>query len=268
MKITKKILLFLFLAVLFFTCKDSNNEFPARYENLNGVDRAISIYNLKSNGFQLTNEQSEMIQLLAEDRSNHIAVQATANWGNYSPTPSQSFTLMGRFPTGIAIQFPFRDVTDEDGDGLVVVRDTMFKDLFGKNISFNIKGGSDGDRNYTSYIPKLLTAPQISSPQRMEISRNKSNKLTWNPDSDNPLKVVLLQYYCKNDSQNPMGGKVIKNDVLVIDDDGEFDIQPLLADPNIKSIQLNLIRGVAFPYDDEVLFSITTNDMHLYQVSD
>jgi hypothetical protein len=55
---------------------------------------------------------------------------------------------------------------------------------------------------------------------------------------------------------------------LVIKDDGEFDLSSIIKDVNQKSIQFSAFRGNAVVFDENVLFSVVSTDIHIYQIEE
>lgn len=232
------------------------------------IPEAVSVYDLDIHSFDLTKEQLEKVKLLSSRKDHNIALQATANWGNFSRSkPEASYSIMGKFPQDLIVNLPNGSYSVQDKNNMVYKTSAEFSNFFGRKINFSLENRK-ANQEFNAYIPKKIQVEKLGQPNRMEISRNGNNILKWEKDPDNQLGVVFLSYNSRNDARDPMAGEIVKSDILVLKDDGEFDLNSIIKSSEQKSILFSLYRGTAVEFNQDVLFSIVSTDMHLYQIID
>jgi len=264
---TKLNILFLAVCISFFTACNNASLEGIETETLNIPD-AVSIYDLDINEFDLSDAQKEQILTLASRKDYNISLQATANWGHFSSIPENAYTLVGKFPKDLTIELPTGSYNSTMGtNNMVYVKSEDFEPFYGSNLTFSLEN-SETQEDFSLYVPKKLQATKLSPNQSMAINRGGDNIITWEADANNELGVVLLSYTSKDNASDPLLGEIVEHDILVLQDDGEFDINSIIQNSNQKSIQFSLYRGNAVVFDGDVLFSIISSDIHLYTIED
>jgi hypothetical protein len=262
-----KIILGLGVVLIAFT---SCNDVVSLELDTNSVEipEAVSIYDLDLNSFDLTDAQKERIITLSSRKNFNIALQANGNWGTFSTTNSNdAYSLMGKFPEDLTVKLPMGDYSSTTSDNMVWVKEAEFEQAFGNNFSFTLENSSTSE-DFSFYVPKKLQIGKLGAPQSMTIQRNTTNLLKWEADPNNELGVILITYFSRNNATDPLKGEIVKSDVLVIKDDGEFDLSSIIKDVNQKSIQFSAFRGNAVVFDENVLFSVVSTDIHIYQIEE
>jgi hypothetical protein len=224
------------------------------------------MYKLDENSTSFTSEQLRVFNIFKNSKAFNLGVSATANWGNYSKMADQSFSVMGKFPENLEVVLPTGTYKRLDATGMVWTKSDLLKDLYGKEVKFSIKEGTQS-KDYKMYVPKLLTVKKLGAPGSMAIGRT-GNVLKWEADPLNPLGVVFMSYTIRDNEKDPMDGKIVSHDFLILKDDGEFNVDALISTPLFKSLDFTIFRGNIDEFGTNVNFDIRTTDIHLYEIKD
>lgn len=143
---------------------------------------------------------------------------------------------------------------------------THLLELYGKvhEISITAKKRME---TYKFYIPELITTYVSSDSVGNGIKRTGSI-LHWNPDSQYPAKVEFTYRLYDGD---PMYGNIIDANIIFIDDNGELDLSPFLANENAKAINLSIMRRNAIEVNigrKKVALAFTSVDHWIYAIKD
>ncbi len=157
-------------------------------------------------------------------------------------------------------EFHFKQDQDVRYNGLQLL------DLFGKvhdNMSITTQ---EGRVEYKFYIPELITA-DVSNYGETGVKRTGS-VLHWNADSQYPTKIVF-SYTLYND--DPMFGEMIYKDAVIIEDNGELDLNQFLENQDAKGINFSIFRVNAVEVNTNgkrIALAFTSVDHHIYSIED
>ena len=186
------------------------------------------------------------------------------NYGSFSSTPQYDIFMSGSTPPTIGLKLDGTAIHQDNGQWLQQSID--FKNYYGKAVDVEITNNSVSVYSGTVYVPKPAKAPLLNAD--LKISRT-GNMLTWEVDPDNPANKIALAYSLYSTSGlNDMTGEVDRG-VLLIDNNGSFNIDALLLNTEVKKIYFRLVSGNAIAVDvdgQKVLFTIKTYDHHIYMI--
>ena len=247
----KKIILILTIGLTMFSCSKEN--LTSNLKNLNIEDNleAQRIYNIYKN----------------KDFSNGF--YAESNFGN-PLTPFQT-KVNGMVPADYSIEID-KQTIKPDGvgqrEGMFLYSNNNYLDYFGRTISFKLQD-SKNSTEYEIYVPKPLSVSPIflyeGEYATMNINRT-GNNMEWEADPNS--SGILLKYKLFDKEVFTEDANLLDFGYKIIDDNGNYNIDDLLTDTDVKVVNLTFIRANAVNFvtkdDKNVMFSFQAIDSHYY----
>ncbi|MBK8474358.1 MAG: hypothetical protein IPL33_20515 [Sphingobacteriales bacterium] len=203
-----------------------------------------------------------MAEVLQDNKFSAWA-QSNANFGNLSD--DYGYYIMGKLPANITISLQGKTYVPDGPNTQIFSNEPTIKASFGKTETFQISDGSN-TQSYSLYVPKTITMNKLLHDQSLNISR-AGNNLTWQADPNNASKLVMLQCRVYNQIENE--GDIIEDKILFLPDNGSYNIDHLLTNPNAKSIFLMITRGTAVDFvsqEGKIGFVFRADDAHYYNL--
>ncbi len=127
---------------------------------------------------------------------------------------------------------------------------------------------NSGDSMYVNrYFPVPQRMNSLTGDIRQSITINRTgNNITWNVDNNWGSNKIALEYYLHESEE----GFAYDRGVLVIDNDGSYNIDHLLTDTKCKFVKLIMVSGNTASFimgGKKHLFDITNYDLHSYYVN-
>ena len=199
-----------------------------------------------------------------------VGVSDNPNFGNFASShPESDIFINGKAKPHLKIEVDNMTYQTDD-NGQILTQDINLKRLYGKEVNIKISD-ENTSQTYKIYVPKPALVTKLGQSQSIDINR-KGNTLKWTPDPSSPFKKICL-YYVPYD--NPEFGGTNSTPVtakrVFIDDDGEFSLDEILSNTNIKRINFMLISGNAVAFTSQgvkTVFDIRTSDSHEYVITD
>ncbi len=251
----KKILILLSFTLLWVACQ-KDNELSNEPSSLKTSYELSEVINL--------NAETKRLADVLQDNKFTVGAIANANFGSLqegfahylsgkAPTANLSVNLQGKIYTP-DVEAQFRNP-----------RYPELNTIWGSQQTFQISDGSN-TQSYSLYVPKTITMNKLLHDQSLNISR-AGNNLTWQADPNNASKLVMLQCRVYNQIENE--GDIIEDKILFLPDNGSYNIDHLLTNPNAKSIFLMITRGTAVDFvsqEGKINFRFQANDAHYYNL--
>lgn len=249
----KKIAILLPFLLLWASCQKDN-------VLNNAADSFKSVHEL-SEAINLNTETKRLADVLQNNKFT-MAAHANANFGNLSK--EYAYYLSGKAPTNVSLNLLGNIYRPNSEGQLLTQHYPELATVWGTQKKFQIKTNIN-TIDYDLYVPKAITAKMLSD-NTLNISR-KGNNLNWEADAKNASTLVMLQYRLYDHIENE--GNIIKDEFLFLPDNGSYNIDHLLTDPNAKSIWLMLTRGTAVDFmtqEGKINFRFQANDAHYYNI--
>lgn len=192
-----------------------------------------------------------------------VSIMDNANFGSFSSNPQEDIYFSGMTPSDITIKIN-NETYSPNTSGQWLNEDIFYKNYYGSRVEVTISNGTSFKKD-SLYIPYPALAPRLSNGFSKEISRT-GNSLSWTADANNEAEYVALVYYLYDSN-----GQLFDGDMVLIEDDGEFNMDSILSDLNISTIYFKLITGntLAETFNDKkILFHISSIDHHEYYIVD
>ena len=204
-----------------------------------------------------------------------IRLAGVANMGLQSPL--DDYKLTGSLPASyinysVVLPTGQYDVNaqarnSEGALNQVTAVSNTFATLYGTDVTVSL---IDNANTYTGtiYSPARITALKLGQTGSLEIPRT-GNTLRWTVDQRNTTGVLLTyKLYSSPDITDP--NKIVRQDQIQLADNGSYNIDQLIADPNIHGINIGLYRGNAMMYTNEagknIVMDIISTDFHYYTI--
>lgn len=256
----KKTILMLCLAISLVSCNKETNEKPKS----GSLSAAEIIQNMKL-ASNLDPEATRVYNDVLRPKYT-VAIIDNPNFGRFSPTPEYDVCISGKSKNEVRIKVDEVEYAPYDGQWLK--QSIEFKNYYGKTVNIEIKSGAF-TMSKSIYIPKQILVKQLSKPSSLNITRS-NNVLRWTPDVNNKNQRVALFYDLYDNAEIGHDG-LYKRDILILDDNGEYNIDHILADKKCKKIYFRMISGnttSAIINGEKLLFHISSHDHHEYMVED
>lgn len=152
---------------------------------------------------------------------------------------------------------------------VISIKNDEFSNLYGKEVSIKLSD-SEKSKEFKLYSPRPIsfTAPKIENTINIE---RTGNDLKWIGD-DKSLGVLVRYVLYDVDRFSNEDHKVIDSGNEFISDNGSFNIDYLLENSSVKSLEITLTRanGVNFinRENKNVFFTIQSTDAHYYILND
>jgi hypothetical protein len=250
------VLCFLCMAITFYSCNKEKNIAPTHepYKLLNWLNTA---------GF---NTSANAIANAVQGHTQEVSIMDNPNYGVLTASTNDIY-FSGKSNPGLTININGDNYTaSTDGQWMHNVR-AKLNDYFDNDLTIIISKGAHVER-YTLHQPQKIIATNLLLNNSTEISR-AGNIIHWNADAKNTSQKILLSYTLYDNAEYMNGASVIKTQSEIVDDDGEFSLDNILADAKVKRIAFKLVRGNAISFmdeDDKMLFHISCVDHHEYVV--
>jgi hypothetical protein len=158
-----------------------------------------------------------------------------------------------------------------DATGGFLKQGIEFKDYYGKTVNVSIEDAGSR-KDYSFYVPKQATAKKLGQPQSNHINRT-GNTLEWTPDANSTTGKLVLYYtlYKEGTTAAYDDAVIYKQEAVLLDDNGQYSLDNILADTAITKINFILTTGnaVAFQTKDgkKLTFDIKSCDSHEYNMN-
>ena len=220
----------------------------------------------------------EMVQMYTS-MNYEIRLGAKANLG-LVPSRDKRYQLTGSipgtYPNPVSIILPTgtyqlnQQVSIDGGSkNQVFVRSGVFDQLYSTNVPVTLLDGRDSYSGVIYSSPPLV-ARKLTQGSSIHINRT-GNTMTWNADPNNAIGI-LLQYklYSSSDLTNP--ASLMQINYINVPDNGSYNIDNLLSDPNVKAIDIGLYRGNAVEFTSSstgknFVIDIISTDFHIYFIN-
>ncbi|MBK8474254.1 MAG: hypothetical protein IPL33_19945 [Sphingobacteriales bacterium] len=250
----KKILILLSFTLLWVACQ-KDNELSNEPSSLKTSYELSEVINLNAE----TKRLADVLQ------NNKFTVGAIAN-ANFGSLPLDiAYYVSGKTPANISINLQNKTYTPTAEGQYMQEYSPELNTIWGSQQTFQISDGSN-TQSYSLYVPKTITMNKLLHDQSLNISR-AGNNLTWQADPNNASKLVMLQCRVYNQIENE--GDIIEDKILFLPDNGSYNIDHLLTNPNAKSIFLMITRGTAVDFvsqEGKINFRFQANDAHYYNL--
>jgi hypothetical protein len=252
----KVVLCLLSSVIIFYSC--------TKEKNITATHEPYKLLNwLNTAGF---NSHANAIANAIEGHTQEVSIMDNPNFG--APTTSTNdIYFSGKSNKGVSININGDKYTaSADGQWMHNAR-TKLSDYFDKDLTITISK-VDNTETYRLHQPQKINATNLLVNNSAEIMR-AGTIIHWNADAKNTSQKVLLSYTLYDNAEYMSGVGAIKTQSEIIDDDGEFNLDNILADAKVKRIAFQLVRGNAVSFmdgDDKMLFHISCVDHHEYVV--
>jgi hypothetical protein len=193
-----------------------------------------------------------------------LSLMSNANYGMLSEEENENsdFYLLGKVPEDIIATIG--GVEYKPGQNSQITQyNKEFSHFFGLNYQVSLKDNEKSE-SFTLQIPPKLTISKLGETNSIVIERT-GNVFTWEGDNSNNEGILIM--YNLYDSEDVSTRAKISSDYLITPDDGNFNLDELIADANVKSINLTFIRAniVNFvSHEKNVVWTFRANDHHEY----
>jgi hypothetical protein len=201
----------------------------------------------------------------------HDALVASSSMGgiinNNAFAIPTALKLNGSFGGATAVTINGTEYTDGGSTDFLLYNNSNLnlEQYYGLNLTVEVAGSE-----ISFYSPEAIQVPAING-NNLILDGNAPQVVEWNADPNNPLGKIVIQYFIYN-QVNGEQGSLIKEDVILIDDNGSFDISSLYSElgEEPKSIDLYYYRGNGrkMPYingsDEYFFFTCVSGDFNNY----
>lgn len=195
-----------------------------------------------------------------------LGINDNPNFGQFSSTSEYDIFIGGKTPENVKVKLNGSEYVPY-GQGSWLKQGIEFKEYFGKNVTVEIFDGNTWD-SHQVYVPKQVLATKLGEPQSQIISRT-GNDLHWTPDANSTTGKIALDYTLYDNDEVGSESGMYKRDILILDDNGTFSLDEILADNNCKKIYFTMVTGNTVSRiinGKKLLFSIASYDHHEYIV--
>lgn len=254
------LLLAIGLLIFIYSCKKTvTNEGTTGNNYVQMLARTVSIVSdLNPEGQRIFND--------IKNAKYNLTVMCSYNFGN-TQSNNNPYIFGGTTPTNFSIEIDGNQYSPAQNGGWYRPG-SEFESFFGKNIEVKVNKKNSSDEIVKKiYYPQEIHFTQLSTVGELYINR-VGNTIAWNTDNQNPSGQVVLSYKCfDNDNLSSIDG-IVSEDILVLDDNGNYNIDGIISNPEIKRIELELGRGNGFSINDaengNTFFNIKSSDFHTY----
>lgn len=249
----KKILILLSFTLLWVACQ-KDNELSNEPSSLKTSYELSEVINL--------NAETKRLAEVLQDNKFTAGAHANANFGSLQE--GYAYYLSGTAPTNASFGVQ-GETYRPNTDGQLLRHYPELSTVWGSQQTFQISDGSN-TQSYSLYVPKAITMNKLLHDQSLNISR-AGNNLTWQADPNNSSTLVMLQCRVYNQIENE--GDIIEDKILFLPDNGSYNIDHLLTNPNAKSIFLMITRGTAVDFvsqEGKIGFVFRADDAHYYNL--
>lgn len=224
------------------------------------------------NNYTLESELDEVLITFINSLSgaeHSVGVSDNPNFGHFSDMPEYDIFISGASDKSLKINVDGQEYSANER-GRWLRSDARLKLLYGKTVTIQMQDDRTTS-NYSMYVPKPALVQKLGAPRSNEISRT-GNTLKWTPDPNNTYGKVLMICRLFNTSGfgEPNNGSTASKYYL-LDDDGEYSLDNILADPSAKRINFMLVTGNAVAFESngvKTVFDIRCTDSHEYEIVD
>lgn len=188
------------------------------------------------------------------------------NFGHFGTSQNFPIYLSGQTESNVTLILNNQALNPrQNGDWFL--RDNQLKSYFGTDVDIDIS--IDG-QNYQAmrYIPVPVQIQDLSKNSSIYIERT-GNTLQWTVDPLSPVQKIALYYTLYSNYEYGSGNGAYSNGILLLDNNGSYDLAPLLRENAAKRISFQVASGNTFSFQhgqSKYLFNIASVDHHEYLV--
>jgi hypothetical protein len=215
------------------------------------------------------NTEATRVAFQLRNADYNLAINATSNYGTY-PANLQSAVIFGGF-TQQELNLSINNYTYNAADNGGWFRPgAEFSTFYDKDLTIKMWNDNGPSIETVTHFPKLISFKKLGVANDLNINRI-GNNLVWEKDIANTTGKVVLSYKCySNETLGEIVGQ-LSTGVIVLDDNGSYNIDHLLSNKEIKRVELELGRGNGTSFDDSekgnTFFNIKSSDFHEYIVN-
>ncbi len=260
----KKIIISSLLAIGVLSCSKEREQ----QNNLSQNSSDISLTGIIARALPLgVNSETQRIYEDIQDPKYTVAIIDNPNYGKFSNSPQYDVFIGGKSKPSVSVKL--NNVTyNARPDGQWLTQGLEFKNYFNKDVSVTIKDG-EAIANFVIHVPKPALVNKLGAAGSLAISR-RGNTLTWSADPNNLSGKVALHYTTYNNNAIGSEEGVIKRDILLLNDNGSFNLDDIISNTAVKKIYFRLVTGntasVKFA-GEKLLFHISSFDHHEYTIN-
>lgn len=224
------------------------------------IHNLSSSYTLNDEGWRIFDDIS--------DPDYSFGIIDNLNFGHFGTSQNFPIYLSGQTEPNITLTLN-NQVFNPVQNGDWFLRDNNLKNYYGTVVDIDI---SINGQHYQAqrYIPIPVQVQDLSQNNSIYIDRN-GNNLTWNVDPLNAVEKIALYYILYNNDEYGSSNGAYSNGVLLLDNNGSFDISSLLTEDATKRISFQVASGNTFSFQHnnlKYLFNIASVDHHEYLLLD
>lgn len=174
----------------------------------------------------------------------------------------------GSFPNNLIVKIDNFVLTPNRPNGQLDLENSAYNVLYGKQVDISIND-SENSETYQIYAPNAMSFSSSAVQPNINIER-AGNDLQWVEDNQSFGILVTYVLYDVDRFKNDQY-KVISSGNEFIEDNGSYNIDHLIQNTGIKSIEITLTRanGVNFETLDNknVFFTVQSTDAHYYVIN-
>jgi len=200
-------------------------------------------------------------EALKNSNRRQIGLMSSSINGKFSKN-NDPFSIMGNFMDDIVVDIAEHHIKGMDfNSNMVTYKHPNLKNLFGKQHVLKLTANGKS-QEYSAYIQNYL---QVTPLEQESEGFLRNPIMTWNPDLPNPFPYILLQYTITEINQQSVNEKVLENGVILLEDDGEFDLSHIFSDHKNVQIMCSFSRMQAFIHND-IAFHVKSSDHHQFYI--
>jgi len=258
-----KNLKYLLLSILFvsFGCKKENVPPTKKVISLQSLIRnPSSSYDLNDEGWRVFDDIS--------DPDYTFGIIDNLNFGHFGTNPNFPIYLSGLTKPNVTLTLNNRSFNPVQ-NGNWFLRANDLKSYYGTVVDIDI---SINGQHYQAerYIPVPVQIQDLSQTRSLYINRT-GKSLNWNVDPLNAVGKIALYYNLYRNEEFGSTNGVYDNGILLLDDNGSFDLTTLLSENATKRISFSVVTGNTFSFlhdNFKYLFNIVAIDHHEYLLLD
>ena len=200
------------------------------------------------------------------DADYEVAIIDNVNFGKSSSTPENDIILSGKTLSSDNISIVLNNTSYSPRSGTDgqwwVQGDNSLRNYIDADVNVRIESAGAVLKDATIHVPKSHVATKLGDARSLTIGRT-GNTLRWTPDGANSTGKVILQYFLYSDDENAL----IEVDGRLLDDNGSYNIDDIIAPTSVQKIFFKLISGNTVSANvngKKLVFYITTMDQHEY----
>jgi hypothetical protein len=211
-----------------------------------------------------SNAETKRIYAAVQNPKYSFGIIDNPGYGTFSTKyPEYDILMSGKTPANISISLngvPYK----AEANGQWCRQAIDLKNYYGKNVTLKV----NNSQTFNMYVPKPALVKKIGIPGMAEITRT-GNQLTWTKDPNSATGKVVLYYELYDNSEFGSSKGMYYNNIVLLDDNGSYNLDPLISDQKAKKIYFKMVSGNAVSFvinGEKYLFVIDTRDHHEYDI--